>query len=58
MNFVCPITSIWVPRHEYRVLIAFASGVAGGAFGGVLLYLISRIFVPLHARLTLRKTAK
>lgn len=55
--FVCPITSIWVPRHEYRVLIAFASGIAGGAFGGVLLYFISR-FIPFHARLTLQKNAR
>lgn len=51
--FVCPITSIWVSLHTYRVLIAFASGLAGGGLGGLLLYLISR-FIPIRANLTLR----
>ncbi|MEN9946091.1 MAG: hypothetical protein RLZZ293_477 [Pseudomonadota bacterium] len=39
--FVCPITSLWVPLQQHRILVASISGLAGGLFGGILLIVIS-----------------
>lgn len=51
---VCPLTSLWVPLHDYRLVVAISSGLAGGAIGGTLLYLMSR-FLRLRPCLTLRQ---
>ena len=51
--WVCPITGWWIPYHEYaRLLVALASGIIGGASGGIFLYCLVR-YLPVKAQLTL-----
>lgn len=48
----CPITGLWIPYPEHRLILGIISGIIAGGSGGLLLYLLSRFF-PFHAKLTL-----
>lgn len=51
---VCPITGTWVPFTTWRIPVAILSGIIGGGFGGLFLFLATnwlkiRLFMNLKA---------
>lgn len=53
---VCPITGWWIPYQGLtKLFIAIASGVIGGASGGLLLIILTRLFRCLMVKFQLRQ---